>query len=185
MRISGQLPSDMQTIDIQYYNSPAGELVLGSWCGKLCLCDWRRRVNRGAVDARIIRYTGARFVERPSEVTSLAIAEIEGYFSGQRQSFNVPLYMAGTPFQILVWEALMDVQYGHTESYLQLARRIHHPEAVRAVAASNAANPLVILVPCHRIIGKNGALTGYSGGTEAKRLLLSLERDHTKEMWLF
>lgn len=175
----------MQTIDIHVYESPAGELILGSWGGKLCLCDWFRRVKREAVEARINRFTGAQFAEKPSEVTSLARSQLDGYFSGLRQHFSVPLYMAGTPFQKMVWEALLEVPYGHTESYLQLAQRIRHPGAVRAVAAANAANPLAILVPCHRIIAKNGALTGYSGGTEAKRLLLSLERDHTKEGWLF
>lgn len=185
IRNSGYPASDMQTIDVQYYDSPAGEMVLGSIFGRLCLCDWRRRVNRQAVETRLIRNTGAVFAEQPSEVTNLAMKELEEYFSGQRRMFTIPLFMAGTPFQIQVWKALQEVPFGHTENYRQLARRIHQPQAVRAVAAANAANSLAILVPCHRIIGSGGALTGYSGGLEAKRILLALEGEQMPERLLF
>lgn len=149
------------------------------------MCDWRRRVNREAMDARLIQYTGAEFAERATEVTDRVRQELDGYFAGLCREFSIPLFMAGTPFQMKVWEALREVQYGHTETYLQLARRIHQPGAVRAVAAANAANPLAILVPCHRIVGNGGTLTGYSGGIEAKRILLALERNHEKGRRLF
>lgn len=102
--------------------------------------------------------------------------ELAAYFAGKLQKFTTPLALDGTPFQQSVWRALLQVPYGKTASYSDLARRIKNPQAVRAVAMANARNPLPIIVPCHRIIGKSGALTGYSGGgVERKAELLKLE----------
>jgi methylated-DNA-[protein]-cysteine S-methyltransferase len=102
-------------------------------------------------------------------------AQLSEYFAAQRTSFEVPLAMAGTPFQLSVWRALQDIPYGETISYGELARRIEHPSASRAVGMANGCNPISLIVPCHRVIGANGTLTGYGGGIERKRLLLDLE----------
>lgn len=101
--------------------------------------------------------------------------QIAEYFEGQRQSFDVVLDPRGTPFQRRVWRALLEIPYGTVCSYGEIARRIEHPTAVRAVGAANGANPLPILVPCHRVIGQNGRLTGYAGGLDRKRALLEHE----------
>jgi len=102
-------------------------------------------------------------------------AALDAYFSGRDVPFVVPLAPAGTPFQREVWSALRDIPFGATASYAEIARRIGRPRAVRAVGAANARNPIAILVPCHRVIGADGSLTGYAGGLERKRALLSLE----------
>jgi methylated-DNA-[protein]-cysteine S-methyltransferase len=105
-----------------------------------------------------------------------AVRQLTAYFAGARREFDLPLAPAGTPFQLRVWRALLDVPYGQTESYSALARRIGRPAAVRAVGAANGRNPLPIVIPCHRVIGRDGRLVGYGGGLAAKETLLTLER---------
>ncbi len=102
--------------------------------------------------------------------------QLEEYFAGARTAFDLPLAAPGTPFQELVWDELRRVGYGETISYGELAARIERPGSARAVGAANGANPISIIIPCHRVIGSAGSLTGYGGGLEAKRRLLALER---------
>lgn len=108
-------------------------------------------------------------------LTDLAAGQLQAYFSGERQAFDLPLDAAGTPFQQSVWRALCAIPYGETRNYRELAEAIGNPKAVRAVARANGANPLSIVVPCHRVIGSDGTLTGYAGGLEMKARLLALE----------
>jgi methylated-DNA-[protein]-cysteine S-methyltransferase len=103
-------------------------------------------------------------------------AQLEEYFRGERRSFDVPLALRGTPFQLRVWAELQRIPYGTTISYGELARRLGNPNLSRAVGAANGANPISIIVPCHRVIGADGSLVGYGGGMPAKRGLLALER---------
>jgi O-6-methylguanine DNA methyltransferase len=103
-------------------------------------------------------------------------AELVEYFAGARRRFDVALAPAGTPFQQLAWRALLDIPYGTTRSYGQQAQVIGQPTATRAVARANGDNPIAIIIPCHRVIGANGSLTGYGGGLHRKRWLLDLER---------
>lgn len=105
-----------------------------------------------------------------------AIRQLREYLAGERREWDVPLDMRGTPFQVAVWEAVAAVPYGETASYGEIARQIGNPAAVRAVGAANGANPLPPIVPCHRIIGSNGKLTGYGGGLPLKQHLLNMER---------
>jgi methylated-DNA-[protein]-cysteine S-methyltransferase len=102
--------------------------------------------------------------------------ELDQYFAGRLKTFSAPLVLAGTPFQNQVWKQLCRIPYGETISYLELANRINNPKAVRAVGMANGANPIAIIVPCHRVIGSNGSLTGFGGGIPTKRALLELER---------
>lgn len=109
-----------------------------------------------------------------------AASQLNDYFLGRRQRFDLPLDLEqGTPFQQSVWRALLDIASGETSSYGILAARIGRPQAVRAVGAAVGRNPLSIVVPCHRVVGANGSLTGYAGGLDRKQLLLQLERGHT------
>jgi methylated-DNA-[protein]-cysteine S-methyltransferase len=101
--------------------------------------------------------------------------QITEYFSGKRKTFTFPLNPRGTPFQLAVWNALLEIPYGDTITYAELAQRIGKPSAVRAVGAANGANPIPVIIPCHRVIGSNGTLTGYGGGIERKQWLLALE----------
>ncbi len=106
--------------------------------------------------------------------------QLEEYFAGQRTEFDLPLSMHGTPFQRSVWSALCEIGYGQTASYGQVATRLGQPGAARAVGIANARNPISIIVPCHRVIGADGTLTGYGGGLERKRYLLELEQASTQ-----
>ena len=165
----------MKQINIQYYKTSVGELLLGSFEGKLCLLDYRYRKMRNAVDKRIQTAAKANYVEQSDEVTETAKQQIDEYLTGNRTTFDIPLIMFGTVFQKRVWKALIEVPYGATSSYLQLAKSINNEKAVRAVATANGANAMSIIIPCHRIIGSDGSLVGYAGGLPAKKRLLSLE----------
>jgi len=115
-------------------------------------------------------------VERRTDVLVRTADQLAEYFAGQRQDFDLPLAPRGTGFQTLVWRTLMRIPYGETWSYGQLARAIRRPAASRAVGAANGRNPIPIIMPCHRVIGSNGSLTGYGGGLPIKRWLLDHER---------
>jgi methylated-DNA-[protein]-cysteine S-methyltransferase len=101
--------------------------------------------------------------------------QLEEYFDGRRRSFSLPLAPSGTPFQKRVWAKLQEIPYGKTISYSELARRAGRPSAIRAAGAANGKNPISIVIPCHRVVGKSGSLTGYGGGLAKKRALLELE----------
>jgi len=109
------------------------------------------------------------------KLSSEVMKQLQQYFNGERYEFDLPLAPEGTSFQLEVWRALEKIPYGETISYLDLAKRIGKAAAVRAVGAANGANPLPIVIPCHRVIGHNGKLTGYGGGLEKKQYLLSME----------
>lgn len=117
----------------------------------------------------------AEYMQGSSEVLQLAKGMLDEYFARQRRTFDIPLLFVGSDFQKQVWEALQGIPYGSSCSYRDLAASIGNPKAVRAVAAANGANAISIIVPCHRIIGTDGSLTGYAGGLQAKRFLLDLE----------
>jgi methylated-DNA-[protein]-cysteine S-methyltransferase len=170
----------MKFINIQYCKTKIGELILGSFEGKLCLLDFRYRKMRKSVDERIKKGLNAKFVENNTEIIERIQAELDEYFHGNRKEFDVPLQMVGTDFQKSVWEALLRVPFGTTSTYLQLAKNINNEKAVRAVAAANGANSMAIIIPCHRIIGSNGELVGYAGGLPIKKRLLKLEQITTQ-----
>lgn len=113
--------------------------------------------------------------EGETPLTLQAAAELEEYFAGKRQKFTVPLSPHGTEFQQAVWEALRAIPYGETRTYGEIAAAVGRPRAARAVGMANHDNPLLIFTPCHRVVGKNGALTGFACGLEVKRRLLELE----------
>lgn len=113
------------------------------------------------------------------ELFGAAQAQLEEYFAGERKSFDLPLRPSGTTFQEAVWQALLTIPYGDTRSYGDIAQQIGKPKAVRAVGTANGANPIALLVPCHRVIGANGSLTGFGGGLPTKQFLLGLEADNS------
>ncbi|MCB9231838.1 MAG: methylated-DNA--[protein]-cysteine S-methyltransferase [Bacteroidia bacterium] len=118
---------------------------------------------------------GEESPELPAPILS-AQSQLSEYFAGQRRHFDFPLATHGTDFQQKIWQALQNVPYGHTTSYQHLADKIGNPKSVRAVGAANGANPIAIAVPCHRIVGSNGQLTGYAGGLHRKKWLLEHEQ---------
>ena len=166
----------MTDICIQYHKTKIGELILGSFEGKLCLLDFNYRKMRNAVDDRIKKGLNADFIEEDSEIIEKTRTELDEYFKENRREFDVPIRMVGTDFQKSVWNALLKVAYGTTSTYLQLAKDINNGKAVRAVAGANGANAIAIIIPCHRIIGSSGELVGYAGGLPTKKRLLTLEK---------
>ena len=114
--------------------------------------------------------------ERPSPVLEQAARELEKYFAGAMRAFTVPLSPEGTEFQKKVWEALCTIPYGETRSYGEIAAQIGNPKAYRAVGGANNKNPIMIFIPCHRVIGADGSLVGFGGGIDAKKFMLDLER---------
>lgn len=114
--------------------------------------------------------------QRVCAITDLAARQLTEYFNGSRVSFDLPIAPAGTAFQQQVWRALLSVPYGHTACYGDIARQINNSKGVRAVGLANSRNPIAIIIPCHRIIGANGTLTGYAGGLDKKEWLLRLEK---------
>lgn len=158
------------------YRSPAGELVLASCGDRLCLCDWRQ----GAYHARNIERLRAAGIwdeaEEESPVIAMAAARLDEYFDGKRTVFDVPLLMEGSGFEKTVWTGIGGVGYGSTLSYSGLAESLGKASSVRAVASACGRNPISIFIPCHRITGKDGSLTGYAGGLGAKAFLLGLEK---------
>lgn len=167
----------MNKISIQYYKSPVGEILLGSFEGKLCIADWKYRRMRTTIDKRIQKGLKAEYVEQSSEVIEETIVQMKEYFANERKDFDIPLLMVGTDFQKSVWEGLIKIPYGTTASYLELSKNIGNEKAVRAVASANGANSISIMIPCHRIIGSNGDLVGYAGGLPAKKKLLEIEKN--------
>lgn len=166
---------DKNKIIVNPYQSPCGVLLLGSIGDKLCLCDWRTEKHSARVDNRLKRMWNAEFEEGTSAVIESARQQLDEYFAGKRQTFDIPLLFIGTDFQKTVWSELLKIPFGTSVSYGEVARRIGRPAAVRAVANANGANPMSIFVPCHRVIGSDRSLTGYGGGLGSKQRLLELE----------
>lgn len=165
----------MNNIYIQYYKSPVGELIIGDYNGELCICDWRYRKMRSTIDKRILAGLSAEYKEAQTPITQATAIQLGEYFSKERTSFDLPLKLVGSDFQQGVWQALKQIPYGETQSYLGLSKLLNNEKAIRAVASANGANAISIIVPCHRIIGSKGELTGYAGGLAAKKKLLQLE----------
>lgn len=172
-------------IIVKNYSSQVGELLIGSYGDKLCLCDWRYRTKRSTIDARIQEGLNAIYQMGTSPIIEQAIAELEEYFRKERKEFDIPLLMVGTDFQKQIWNALIEVPYGKTETYLALSEKINNPKAIRAVASANGANAISIFIPCHRIIGSDKSLVGYAGGTQAKKELLDIESSEAKQLSIF
>jgi methylated-DNA-[protein]-cysteine S-methyltransferase len=164
MMITGQEEARMVYRQI---DTVVGPLLLGGDAQGLSCLEFD-----GAGDGR------QRVAEAPDRagVLDAVIEELTAYFAGQLRAFTVPVVLAGTPFQQRVWAALQRIPYGTTTSYVALARQIGSPGAMRAVGLANGANPVAIVVPCHRVIGADGSLTGFGGGLRIKRTLLDLEQ---------
>jgi methylated-DNA-[protein]-cysteine S-methyltransferase len=154
-------------MDYRYLDTPVGRLLLAADG------DGLRRI--GFENGRDRQRPDSNWQPRADAFDDV-VAQLMEYFAGRRQRFELSLAPEGTPFQQQVWRALLDVPYGATISYGQLAARIGQPAASRAVGLANGSNPLPIVIPCHRVIGANGRLTGYGGGLAIKERLLALER---------
>ena len=153
-----------------YFETPIGELLLAGEASSLSMIGFPKGAMRRDPEADWI------YNEEPFEIVRRQLAE---YFAGERKDFDLPLSLAGTEFQVAVLEALQTIPYGETISYGAIAKQIGRPKAVRAVGAANGHNPIPIIVPCHRVIGSSGDLTGFGGGLDTKAALLRLEAENS------
>ncbi len=156
-----------------YLDTPIGELLLAGEEDALVMIGFPKGSMRREPESEWI------YNEKPLADASCQLRE---YFDGERREFDLPLRLGGTEFQVSVLEALQKIPYGETTSYGEIARRIGRPKAVRAVGAANGRNPIPIVVPCHRVIGSTGDLTGFGGGLDTKEALLRLEAEHTQDL---
>jgi methylated-DNA-[protein]-cysteine S-methyltransferase len=157
----------MTTISYCYVDSPIGKLLLAGSDGELAVIDFQRGPRPRRPE---------RSWQEDARLFADALRQLDEYFRGARREFSLRLSPSGTEFQRIVWNALLEIPYGETTSYGALARRIGRPAASRAVGLANGSNPIPIVIPCHRVIGSNGSLTGYGGGLPIKEALLALER---------
>lgn len=164
-----------ETIHYADMASPVGTLRLIADAEGLREIWFEREGRPEAVQPGWVHASAAKL---PATIAA-ARKQLQEYFAGERQQFDLPLHPLGTPFQLAVWRQLRLIPYGTTISYGELARRVGNPAASRAVGAANGRNPLSIVVPCHRVIGSNGSLTGFSGGLPIKLKLLALEQRTT------
>ena len=168
----------MQTIQTLKTQTPFGDIILGSYQNKLCLSTWLSDNTSNEIQNSIKNKYKINYNEKNSLITIKAREQLLEYFEGTREKFTIPLLKLGTLFQKKVWTSLLKIHYGTTITYLQQAYSMNSPGSVRATANANGANPLVIFIPCHRVIGSMGQLTGYSGGITIKKKLLLLETSY-------
>ena len=156
--------------------TPLGEMLAVFGSKGLCLLEFVGQKHMEQEITAVQKALSGQFVFREDERTQLLRQELDLYFKCRLKIFSTPLEQIGTEFQKQAWDALLAIPYGETRSYKEQAQRLGNPKAVRAVAAANGQNKVSILIPCHRVIGSNGKLTGYAGGLNRKQSLLALER---------
>ena len=154
-----------------WFDSPVGSLLLAGSSAGLKLVRFGAGNRARSVDPEW-QVDNSAFVE--------VVEQLQSYFRGKRKKFELPMVLEGTDFQKRVWTALQKIPYGETISYKKLAETVGNPKAVRAVGAANGANPIPIIIPCHRVIGNDGSLTGFGGGLPLKKQLLELESNQLK-----
>lgn len=170
----------MIPIYLNRITTPLGPMLAGATEKTLCLLEFEDRVILETKLQRLQNYYKGTFVQDSNEITEQTQAELNEYFTGERKEFTVPLEVRGSEFQEKIWKQLMGIPYGTTRSYKEQAVAIGNLKAIRAVATANGNNRIAIIIPCHRVIGSNGSLTGYSGGIWRKRYLLKLERSNVE-----
>ena len=147
---------------IFFYDTPVGKICIGEENGSITRVTWTQLPKS--------------YIQEETELILRCTKQLEEYFAGKRKTFDLPLAPKGTAFQQRVWKALQDIPYGELRTYQEIALAVDNPKGCQAVGGANGKNPIAILIPCHRVIGKDGSMTGYSGGLEKKEWLLELER---------
>ena len=177
--IERRLPA---TVVMRELDSPVGVLVAGATDRGLCLLEFRYREILETQIAKVHARVGA-IASGTHPLLDQLECELDEYFAGRRRTFSVPLVYPGTPFQSKVWNALRNIPFGTTISYEELAHRVGSPAGQRVAGHANGQNPIAIIIPCHRVINKDGKLGGYGGGLWRKKILLDLEIDSQRELF--
>ena len=158
------------------YSSPLGNLILAEEEDAIVYCQWEDTID----EQKIAKWTEDK--EQNSVLLTEACRQLTEYFTQKRKTFNLPIRLKGTPFQLHAWEGLQQIPYGETLSYAGLARQIDREKAARAVGNANHHNPLMVIIPCHRVVASNGELGGYAGGTARKAWLLEKETQGIRQL---
>jgi AraC family transcriptional regulator of adaptative response/methylated-DNA-[protein]-cysteine methyltransferase len=183
-KITGRSPARSRAstvVELTRILTPLGPMLAGATSDGICLLEFTDRRMLATQLKRIATRLDAHFVPGSNAITSALERELAAYFAGELREFTLPLVMPGSDFQVSVWNMLRSIPYGQTRSYSEQAAAIGNPAAVRAVARANGDNRIAIIIPCHRVIGADGALTGYGGGLWRKRYLLALEQGRARE----
>lgn len=168
-------------ISLNHIETPLGKMIVCATNKGICLLEFIDRKKLDGQFEKLSKELNATIIEEECMHFDLLRKELNAYFNNELKEFTVPLDLVGTEFQKKVWQALLTIPYGKTTSYMQQSEAIGNPLSVRAVANANGMNKIAIIVPCHRVIGSNGKLTGYAGGLERKRALLNLEKGITEK----
>jgi AraC family transcriptional regulator, regulatory protein of adaptative response / methylated-DNA-[protein]-cysteine methyltransferase len=170
---------EIDMITASTFNTESGNMTACVVGEGICLLEFSNRKSLGSEFSYLERYFNSKIKEGDNSQLEMLRKQLAEYFNGTRKEFSVPLVYPGTVFQKAVWQELLKIPYGATRSYLELATLLRKPEAVRAVAAANRMNRIAIIIPCHRVIGSDGNLIGYSGGLERKIWLLEHEKRYS------
>lgn len=170
--------SDTTNIYLNRIPTPLGLMLAGTGDEGLYLLEFIDRSRHEKQLHKIAAHNDCTFVPGSNEIMDKVVKQVDQYFNGTRKKFSIPIIYSGTDFQQNVWQALQTIPYGHTRAYQEQAEQIGDTKAVRAVAGANGKNRISIIIPCHRVIGKDGTLTGYGGGLWRKKYLLNLEQAH-------
>lgn len=163
---------------ISLVTTPLGEMLACSTSHGISLLQFKNRRQYQQQLDKVLKRGPFNIINGNNKHLSQLKHQLVEYFSGQRKQFNLTVDLQGTPFQMAVWEQLITIPYGFTSYYQHQAERINKPGAVRAIAQAIGKNPIEIIIPCHRVIGKDGKLTGYSSGIDKKKWLLTFENQH-------
>ncbi|HZY26261.1 MAG TPA: methylated-DNA--[protein]-cysteine S-methyltransferase [Bacteroidales bacterium] len=159
--------------------TPLGEMIAGATEEGICLLEFNDRKILPAEYKDLIRLLNTTFEEGDNKHLKLLRKQLKEYFDGERKEFTIPLVTPGTSFQQAIWKELQNIQYGSTMSYLEQSLALNQPDAIRAVANANGKNRIAIVIPCHRVVGSDGRLTGYGGGLKRKKWLLDHEKKYS------
>lgn len=166
-----------ETLKYCTFETPIGDMYAVSSDQGICLLEFTERKELNKELKELAKHFETDIQEGESDYLTQLKKELTDYFNGELKSFTIPLIFTGSDFQKKVWNALLEVPYGETRTYMEQTLVLGDPKAIRAVASANGRNKIAIVVPCHRIIGSDGSLTGYAGGIDRKRFLLNLERE--------
>ncbi len=178
--VPGSVKQGASPIIVSRIPSPLGPMVVAAGDDGICLLEFADRRMLETQFKRLVRLTGRPLATGDHQLINRLACQLQEYFAGARTEFDVPIQLAGSPFQMAVWRELLNIPYGRTKSYEQLATAIGKPGAQRAVGRANGDNRLAIAVPCHRVIRSDGTLSGYGGGVWRKKRLLQLEQHQTR-----
>ena len=171
--------NDTAVITMTELSTPLGPMLAGATSQGVCLLEFNNRIRLEQEFAELKKMLGAEMKPGRNPHLDQLEKELAEYFDGTRKTFSVTLHTPGNEFSQTVWQSLLDIPYGRTISYKEQAALMKNPKAIRAIATTNGRNRLAIIIPCHRVIGSNGTMTGYAAGVDKKKWLLKFERDHS------